>query len=109
MRDCVILINDRLVSLTHNSLLLIQPPTSPQSSSHICVRVLLRVFGSVGTVEKVFFVYRALPWEHLIVLVHDIFDRGFVHELVHHDRNHVSEVVWVKIPPTLHWSPSPED
>ena len=53
MRDCVILINDRLVSLTHNSLLLIQPPTCPQSRSPTCVRVLVRVFGTVGTVEKV--------------------------------------------------------
>ena len=97
MRDCVILINDRLVSLTHNSLLLIQPPTSPQSSSPICVRVLVRVLGSVGTVENFFFVSRVLPSEHLIVLVHDIFDRGLVRELVDHDRNHVSEVVWVKI------------
>jgi hypothetical protein len=61
--------------LTHktNSLLLIQPPTSPQSSSPICVRVLVRVFGTVGTVEKVFFVYRVLASEYLIVLVHDIF------------------------------------
>jgi hypothetical protein len=38
MRDCAILINDRLVSLSHNSLLLIQPPTSPQSSSPRYVR-----------------------------------------------------------------------
>ncbi len=53
MKDCVILINDRLVSLTHNSLLLIQPPTCPQSRSPTCVRVLVRVFGAVGTVEKV--------------------------------------------------------
>ena len=97
MRDCVILINDRLVSLSHNSLLLIQPPTSPQSSSPICVRVLVRVLGAVGTVEKVLFVCRVLPSEHLIVLVHDIFDRGFVHKLVDHYRNHVSEGVWVKI------------
>ena len=96
MRGCVILINDRLVSLTHNSLLLIQPPTSPQSSSPICDRVLVlvRVLGVVGTVEKVFFVCRVLPSEHLIVLVHDIFDRGLVRELVDHDRNHVSEGVW---------------
>ena len=96
MRDCVILINDRLVSLTHNSLLLIQPPTCPQSRSPTCVRVLVRVLGAVGTVEKVFFVCR-LASEHLIVLVHDIFDRGLVRELVDHDRNHVSEGVWVKI------------
>ena len=63
MRDCVILINDRLVSLTHNSLLFIQPPTCPQSSSPTCVRVLVRVLGSVVTVEKVFFVCRVLPSE----------------------------------------------
>ncbi len=80
--------NDRLVSLTHNSLLLIQPQTSPQSGSPICVRVLVRVIEVVGTVENVFFVCRVLPSEHLIVLVHDIFDRGFEHELVDHDRNH---------------------
>jgi hypothetical protein len=55
------------------------------------------VIGTVGTVEKVFFVCRVLPSEHLIVLVHDIFDRRLVHELVDHDRNHVSEGVWVKI------------
>jgi len=53
--------------------------------------------GAVGTVEKVFFVSRVLASEHLIELVHDILDRGFVRELVHHDRNHVSEGVWVKI------------
>ena len=52
----------------------------------------------VGTVEKVFFVYRVLVTEYLIVLVHDIFDRGLVRELASdHDRNHVSEGVWVKI------------
>ena len=76
MRDCVILINDRLVSLSHNSLLLVQPPTSSQSSSPICVRVLIRVVGTVGTVEKVFFVCRVLDTERLIVLVHDVFERG---------------------------------
>ena len=76
MRDCVILINDRLVSLTHNSLLLIQPPTCPQSRSSTCVRVLVRVFGAVGTLEKVFLVCR-LASEHLIVLVHDIKFQNF--------------------------------
>ncbi len=98
MRDCVILINDSLShtnSLVLNSLVLIQPPTSPQSSSPIWVRVLVRVFGTVGTVEKVVFVCRVLASEHLIVLVHDILDRGFVRELVHHDRNHVSEGVFL--------------
>ena len=64
-------------SLTHNSLL-IQPPTCPQSSSPICVWVLVGVVGVVGTVEKVFFVC----WLLLLVFVHDIFDRGFVHEFV---------------------------
>ena len=57
------IINERLCNLnkwqtgsshTHNSLLLTQPPTSPQSSSPICVRVRVRVVGAVGTVEKVF-------------------------------------------------------
>ena len=62
-------------------------PTSPQSSSPIYVRVLVRVIGAVGTVENVFFVCRVLATEHLIVLVHDIFDRGFVHKLVDHYRN----------------------
>jgi hypothetical protein len=32
-----------------------------------------------------------------MVLVHDIFDRGFVRELVDNYRYHVSEGVWVKI------------
>ena len=59
----------------------------------MCVRVLVRVFGAVGTVEKVLFVCRVLPSEHLIVLVHDIFDRGFVRELVDHYGYHVSEGV----------------
>ena len=90
MTDCVILINDRLVYLTHNSLLLTQHPTSSKSSSLICVRVL-------GTVEKVCFVCMIPPTEHLIVLVHDVFGRGLVHVLVNHYRYHVSEGVWVKI------------
>ncbi len=99
MRDCVILINDKLVSLshtTHSSSFNPQLPSS-QSSSPICVCVLVRVVGTVGTVEKVFFVCSVLATEHLIVLVHDIFDRGFVREIVDHYRNHVSEGVWVKI------------
>jgi hypothetical protein len=80
MRDCVILSLNKWqtgFSLTHNSLLVIQPPTSPHSSSPIYVRVLVRVVGTVWTVEKVFFVCRVLATEHLIVLVHDIFDREF--------------------------------
>ncbi len=44
---------------------------------------------TVGTVEKVFFVCRVLAREHVIVLVHDIFDRGFVRKLVDYDRNDV--------------------
>ena len=42
------------------------------------VRVLLRVVGDVGTVEKVLFVCLILATEHLIVLLHDIVKRGFV-------------------------------
>jgi hypothetical protein len=85
-------------SLTHSTLLLTQPPTSPQSSLPICVRVLVQLVGVVGTVEKVFFLYfqLILVTEHLIVLVHDIFYRGFVHELVDHYGDHVSERVRVK-------------
>ena len=48
-------------SLSHNSLLL--------------TRVL-------GTVEKVCFVEMILPTEHLIVLVHDVFERRFVRVIV---------------------------
>jgi hypothetical protein len=72
-----------------------QPPTSPQSSSPIYVRVLVRVVGAVGTVEKDFFVcFRMiLATEHLIVLVHDIFDRGSVRELVDHYLYHVCDSV----------------
>ena len=62
MRDCVILINDRLVSLTHNSLLLIQPPTCPQSRSPTFIRVLVRVLGDVGTVEKVLGIDKTLTF-----------------------------------------------
>jgi hypothetical protein len=80
---------------THSSSF--NPKTSPQSSSPICVRVLVRVSGVVGTIENVFFVYRVLPSEHLVVVVHAIFDRGLVSELVDHDRNHFSEGVGVKI------------
>ena len=51
-----------------------------------------RLVRTVRTVEKVFFVCSILATEHLIVLVHDIIDRGFqvVLELVDHYRNHVS-------------------
>ncbi len=68
MRDCVILINDKLASLshtTHSSSLNTQLLLSLDSSSRICVLVL-------GTVEKVCFVWMILPTEHLIVLVHDV-------------------------------------
>ncbi len=95
----LIFINERLCNLNkwqtgfpHTQL---TPPHS--TPAPICVRVLVRVLGTVGTVEKVFFVCRVLVSEHLIVLVHDFFDRGFVRELVDHDRNHVREGVWVKI------------
>ncbi len=52
--------------------------------------------GWSGLLKKSF-LFVVLVTEHLIVLVHDIFDRGFVHEIVDHYRNHVSESVWVKI------------
>jgi hypothetical protein len=54
MRECVILRNDKLVSLshtTHSSSFNSQIP-SPQSSSPICVRVLVRVVGTVGGLLK---------------------------------------------------------
>jgi len=68
----------RLVSLTH-------PPTSPKSSSPICVRVLVRGVGPVGTVEKVFF--------GLLIfgIVHDIVERGFVRVIV--DQEQVEQQV----------------
>jgi hypothetical protein len=37
------------------------------------------------------------PTEHLIALVHDVFETGLVRVLVNHYRYHVSEGVWVKI------------
>ena len=77
-------------SLSHNSLLLVQYPTSFKSSSPIYVRVL-------GTVEKVCFVSLILPTEHLIVLIHNTFEGGFVHVFVDHYRYHVSEGVWVNV------------
>jgi len=55
-------------SLTHNSLLL--------------TRVL-------GTVEKVCFVWMILPTEHLMVLVHDVLERGLVRVFVNHYGYHV--------------------
>ena len=64
--------------------------TSSKSSSRLCVRVL-------GTVEKVCFVCMIPPTEHLIILVHDVFETGLVRVLVNHYRYHVSEGVWVKI------------
>ena len=81
MTDCVILMNDRLGSLshsTHSSSLNTQLLPSPQH-------------------QKVFFVSSILTTEHLIVLVHDIFDGGLVHMLVDHFRYHVSESVRVRI------------
>ena len=35
------------------------------------------------------------PTEHLIVLVHDVFERDLVHVFVNHFRYNVSEGVWV--------------
>ncbi len=105
MRDRVIFINDRLVSLTHNSLLLIQPPTSPQSNSPIYVRVLVWVLGSVGTVEKVFFISRLLGSEHLIVLVHDIFDREKKNAFPWHSRFSLTLLNrWPKVSGKSRWS-----
>jgi hypothetical protein len=43
------------------------------------------------------FVCMLPPTEHLIVLVHDVFETGLVRVLVNHYRYHVSEGVWVKI------------
>ncbi len=58
--------------------------TSPcrRRSQPICGQNPDRVVGVVGTVEKVFLVCRVLVTEHLIVLVHDIFDRGSVRTLL---------------------------
>jgi hypothetical protein len=100
MRDCVILINDRLVSLsqtTHSSSLntqlllsLVHPSVSESWSEWL---------GLSGLLKKSFLFTESqvLATEQFIVLVHDIFDRGFVRKLVDHYRNHVSEGVWVKI------------
>ena len=38
-----------------------------------------------------------LPTEHVIVLVHDVLERGLVLVLVNHYGYHVSEGIWVKI------------
>ena len=38
--------------------------------------------GNVGTVEKVFFVCRVFVTQHLMVLVHDIFDSGLALKVV---------------------------
>ena len=51
----------------------------------------------LGSVEKVCFVSSILATEHLIVLVHDIFDGGLVHVLVDHYRYHGNETVGVRI------------
>ncbi len=106
MRDCVILINDRLVSFTHtthSSSLnpeLLLPPTSPQSSSPIWRSEswsewswLSGLFGALGTGQKSLFCLHHCHGTS----VHYIFDRGCVRELVDHYRYHVSEGVWVKI------------
>ena len=68
------------------------------STSESC-NILVGVVWDVGTVEKVFFhfIRLILATEHLIVLFHDIFDRGFVRELVDHYGDHVKEDVWVTI------------
>ena len=63
----------------------------------MCVRVLVRVVGDVGTIEKVFFVCLILVTEHLIVILHDIVESGVVRVLIDNYRYHVSEDVWVKI------------
>ena len=99
MRDSVILINDRLVSLSHTTHSSSLNPQLLLSLVHpsICVRVLVRVVGDVGTVECFFFVCFILVTEHLILLVPDICESRCVHELVDHYRYHVNEGVWVKI------------
>jgi hypothetical protein len=56
-----------------------------------------KLVGSVGSVEKVFFVCLILTTEHLIVLLNDIVEREFVRVNVDHYRYHVTEGVWVKI------------
>ncbi len=66
----------------------VEHPTSAKSSSRLCVRFL-------GTVEKVCFVCMIPPTEHLIVLVHDVFERGLVRVIVNHYPYNVSEGVWV--------------
>jgi hypothetical protein len=102
MRDCTCNLNKWQTgfSLTHNSLL-IQPPTSPQSSSPICVRILGPSGRNYRDCWKGLFCWlsscHGTSHTRLIVLVHDIFDRGFVHDLVDHYGNHTSETVWVKI------------
>lgn len=93
MTDCVILMNERLGSLTLNSLRL----TQHKSSSPICVRVL----NILGSVEKVYFVSSILVTEHLIVLVHDILDGGLLRVLVDDYRYHDSETVFSEYGNTL--------
>jgi hypothetical protein len=88
MKDCVILINDRLVSLSHT--------THSSSLNTQLLLSLVHVYVS-DTVEKVCFVCMIPPTEHLIVLVHDVFERGLVHVFVNRYRYHVNEGVWVKI------------
>ena len=88
MTDCVILINDRLVSLSH---------TTDSSSLNTQLLSLVHSSASDSSVEKVCFVCMLPPTEHLIVLVHDVFETGLVRVIVNHYRYHVSEGVWVKI------------
>ena len=89
--------NDRLVSLSHsthssslNTQLLLSPVHPSVSESSTSSGLLNKtVFDS--------FDYSILVTEHLVVLVHDIFDRGFVLVCVDHYRYHDNEGVWVNI------------
>ena len=63
-----------ILILTWTQLIRGGPATSSKSSSPICVRAL----NILGTVEKVCFVRLILTTEHLTVLVHEIFEGGFV-------------------------------
>ena len=67
--------------------------------SHSWIPSCVRVLDILGTVEKFCFVSSSLDTEHLIVLVHDIFDRGFVRVLV----DPATWVTWTdSSPPTLY-------
>ncbi len=80
--------HDRLGSLSHST---------HSSSLHTSPVQRVRVLNILGPVEKVCFLSSILATEHLIVLVHDIFDGGLVRVLVDHYRYHVSEAVRVRI------------